>query len=60
MQNLNAGVERLGEKLEKHFHRPKKRKPTRSTKGAKERRHEGKRNTAGKKAGRRKPGRNDF
>ena len=36
--NLEAAKERLREKLEKKFHRPKKRRPTKPTRSSKERR----------------------
>lgn len=39
-QNLKAALERLETRIERHFHKPKARKPTKKTKGAQRRRVE--------------------
>lgn len=54
-RNMEVAWERLLERLEKRNHRPKKRRPTRPTRGSKERRLAGKRKTSEKKALRRGP-----
>jgi protein subunit release factor A len=54
-QNLSNALERLTEKLERHFYRPAKRVPTRKSRGSQERRHAEKRKSSINKSLRRKP-----
>ena len=54
--NRDLAYERMAEKLEVLQHRPRKRRPTRPTRGSVRRRLEGKRKKADKKQGRKKPG----
>lgn len=53
--NRRAAFERLKARLERLNHVPKKRKPTKPTRGSKERRLSEKRHTGARKAGRRPP-----
>jgi protein subunit release factor B len=53
--NKELAFERMAKKLEALQHRPKKRRPTRPTRGSVKRRLEGKRKASEKKKGRRRP-----
>ncbi len=59
-QNLAAGMERLEEKVARHFYRPAKRVATRRTKGSLERRLQAKSRSSTVKAGRRRPPSDDY
>ncbi len=54
-QNLEAAKERLAERLERHYFKPKKRHATRPTKGSKRRRVEDKKHRSSIKSGRGRP-----
>jgi ribosome-associated protein len=54
-QNLDDAFERLGEILRRAYVKPKKRKKTKPSRGAKERRLKDKRATSGRKETRRRP-----
>ena len=53
--NRDLAFERMSEKLEALQHRPRRRRPTRPTRGSVRRRLDGKRRASEKKQGRRKP-----
>lgn len=54
-RNRELALERLAAKLAAALHRPKRRRPTRPSRGAKERRLEAKKRTSRRKADRRRP-----
>ncbi|MBY0372074.1 peptide chain release factor-like protein [bacterium] len=60
LQNLEAGLQRLEEKLEKLRHRPKTRHDTKPTKASKRVRVESKRKHAATKTTRRRPSDGDW
>jgi protein subunit release factor B len=59
-QNLAAALERIDEKVEKHFHKPAPRHSTKPTKGSKKRRVEGKKVRSKVKGMRRRPSDSDW
>lgn len=48
-ENLRIGLERLEERIRKHFYRPPKRRPTKKTRSSQQRRLEGKRHVSKRK-----------